>query len=1282
MGTRLLLSREAAPAAAALLAALVLRRITPQRHRLIRLLLPALLAALLLLRRLRREGLAPPSSTPPPPPPPAPPVDAPPAVARDALTELLDARAALRLVLVHCSLDSDRAAHSLAAAFSRLAPRADILLAEELPEAEAIARVHGASAVVFVHSKAAASSARVLLSLLAAVDGGVPIVGAHRAAAERLVDAAALFGRLDSRLATDVAAHLRSHHVSLSHCAWRLSEQLQHMRSFPLDPAEALLREALCAAALPPPQTAWEEWLRHRDRETAAEPAETPPPPVPAGVPCLPAAYDANSSSRATLITEVKLLLTSREHTRGVRKVALRGGGGAGKTTIASAIVRDDEVRRPFDAVAWLTVGEAPNTTQLLRQLLAQWDPGASSALSGDELVVALSRATRGRTLLLALDDLWRAEDAELLYRLDEGTPSACIVSTRISDVLKGAVELQVGKMDLDEAIDLLLRVGGVAAQYDATPPPAAAAEAVELCGRLPLLVAMAGSMLACRAKEDWPWLLATLRKDHMRALRRTDDLSEVPTAHAEMRSVEERVVMQSLDVLVVSAKRNGPLARGLFLHLAAFAEDIAVPIAVIDALAPMIARESGVPLLRKPPSGNDWLSTHGAIRQRHRSVAATSTRMCLLMLLRHSLVQGSIALGVSLHDIVRAYALARAAEAEGGMRAMQRRVLRALLEALGVEHAAGAGGRTELSKYAQLQLAHHVRGARDGGAPLREDALLVDALLGHADESVRRLVAEGVGEEAVVRAAEASEARGELEAAASLWYAASGTSARGGELRRRACACAMRVSPPSRDSVRVEANAYLDLFAKTKGIQIGSEEHSAAMARLEMLRMAAGQGQGVPQLALCFDESRFLLRYQQFCHAEGEADGGGVVGARRELVEVLPPLRLKQCLLQSLDSDEGAVKGFALLFSAAFTRVHLHADYDWESEFGEGGAYLRALLRKYSFEFINEKAKAAIGRDPAMCGMVGSYLLLRWCDVNAARTDWRRTCDAWREVHLRVAAGKLAWSRLDIDLMDMRATRAVAFAAGFPEVAAELFEYSLEAAALCGEEGAAHLEANTLAVGRWMSTWKLEAGCSAEGMLLMARASGALFRGEAGGGAVRAWLPPAAECLALARRERAWDVWLLGAQHPSAACALVYEAQGDAAAAAELAGALLQVLRQPLTLVELRRLRARCGGDAAAELGAAAEVARCAGYVWLEVRLAAELYALERSRGRRGELAEALGRVSVPLGVVTPFLGHGLDAEQIVAERAQWGWRLRLVMNRHAWRRRRGTPVHEGLLS
>jgi len=120
--------------------------------------------------------------------------------------------------------------------------------------------------------------------------------------------------------------------------------------------------------------------------------------------------------------------------------------------------------------------------------------------------------------------------------------------------------------------------------------------------------------------------------------------------------------------------------------------------------------------------------------------------------------------------------------------------------------------------------------------------------------------------------------------------------------------------------------------------------------------------------------------------------------------------------------------------------------------------------------------------------------------------------------------------------------------------------------------------------------------GWTSESFMLMARAVGWLlaptdeWRVFADAPAeARAWLPSPQALLALAAAERAWDVYLCGAQHPALACALVYGRLGRWAEAKEVAAGLLECLLQPLSRFEARRLLARCWAHSAAMIGSAA---------------------------------------------------------------------------------------------
>ena len=127
----------------------------------------------------------------------------------------------------------------------------------------------------------------------------------------------------------------------------------------------------------------------------------------------------------------------------------------------------------------------------------------------------------------------------------------------------------------------------------------------------------------------------------------------------------------------------------------------------------------------------------------------------------------------------------------------------------------------------------------------------------------------------------------------------------------------------------------------------------------------------------------------------------------------------------------------------------------------------------------------------------------------------------------------------------------------------------------------------------------------------LMSRAVGTLLRpnqGDAEGWedcgdadaplAAPEWLPAPAALLELAAAETAWDVFVVGAQHPSLAAALVHAQLGQWAEAREVATGLLALLL-PLSRFEAQRLLARCAaagdGTAAARAAEAADARRAA---------------------------------------------------------------------------------------
>ena len=143
------------------------------------------------------------------------------------------------------------------------------------------------------------------------------------------------------------------------------------------------------------------------------------------------------------------------------------------------------------------------------------------------------------------------------------------------------------------------------------------------------------------------------------------------------------------------------------------------------------------------------------------------------------------------------------------------------------------------------------------------------DALLSHVDvATVRAQVAVGLGAPAICAAAQEADAEGSYLRAGQLWLALSTVTDEAAD-RRRAWAAVRRVAPVTAESCELEAGVLQPLLTRRGGIGIGTPEHRDAMARLELLN-AQPHCAGFETLRSVFDQSRMLLRFQEYTAAEG----------------------------------------------------------------------------------------------------------------------------------------------------------------------------------------------------------------------------------------------------------------------------------------------------------------------------------------------------------------------------------------------------------------------------
>ena len=172
-----------------------------------------------------------------------------------------------------------------------------------------------------------------------------------------------------------------------------------------------------------------------------------------------------------------------------------------------------------FDAIAWVSVGQAPNIMELQRTLFEQLTGGtmpSDANPTAQKQLAALQAGCKGRMFLVVLDDVWEREHEKQLNCIDPSSASKLLVTTRIRGLIQGCDEVSLNLLSPAESVDLLLRTGGIVDADDAAA--GAARQITDLCGHLPLYVSIVGSVIQdYDGGDEWQTeLLEMLRLDRV----------------------------------------------------------------------------------------------------------------------------------------------------------------------------------------------------------------------------------------------------------------------------------------------------------------------------------------------------------------------------------------------------------------------------------------------------------------------------------------------------------------------------------------------------------------------------------------------------------------------------------------------------------------------------------------------------------------------------------------------------------------------------------------------
>jgi WD40 repeat protein len=234
--------------------------------------------------------------------------------------------------------------------------------------------------------------------------------------------------------------------------------------------------------------------LPHREREWKERPKGKLN-----NVPKEPVHYLPRLGELKSLKSKVLDKLTAAEVQRNpLPPIGVEGMGGIGKSVLVAALARDDEIQEAFqDGIYWIWLGQHKDNmaaerfiaTRLadLIELVSGERPGIADLEQGQ---MRLEGALREKICLVIVDDVWDANHIRWFNVL--GNRGRLVFTTRDRGIVEklGAIEHEVGEFSPSDALALLKKAS------DCDTLPETAKEIVEVCGRLPLALALAGGMI------------------------------------------------------------------------------------------------------------------------------------------------------------------------------------------------------------------------------------------------------------------------------------------------------------------------------------------------------------------------------------------------------------------------------------------------------------------------------------------------------------------------------------------------------------------------------------------------------------------------------------------------------------------------------------------------------------------------------------------------------------------------------------------------------------------
>ena len=312
--------------------------------------------------------------------------------------------------------------------------------------------------------------------------------------------------------------------------------------------------------------------------------------------------------------------------TGAAQRVGVHGMGGIGKSVLAAALARDEELRPAFpDGIFWIVLGQTPSLVARQQQVAKTLSGKLEAFTDAQEGKARLQELLAQRTCLLILDDAWDMTPLSAFNVV--GACSQLLVTTRNANLITG-LGGEIYDLELLSPAQARELLAAWSQHPELSPPPERsrrekrsrrADDIITECGYLPLAIAMIGAMLRdADSDDDWEDALTLLREA---------ELAEIEQAFPDY---EHPNLFRALHV---SVKALEPKLRERYLDFAVFPEDTPIPVKVMATF---------------------W-SAAGLTRMRIKKLLRKFRDRSLLRWAEHDLL--------SLHDLQRDYVRSQAGE-------------------------------------------------------------------------------------------------------------------------------------------------------------------------------------------------------------------------------------------------------------------------------------------------------------------------------------------------------------------------------------------------------------------------------------------------------------------------------------------------------------------------------------------------------------------------------------------------------------------------------------------